>query len=264
MDIPLIGLGTWNLRGKECTHTVKTALDMGYRHIDTAHVYENHKEIKKGLDGVDRKSLFITSKLSLDQVNLNKIEQSVEKACDLALQELGLDYLDLYLIHWPDHTKPLSSILEAIGKMMAKGKILKAGVSNFTIHHLQDVLSSKVPIYANQVEFHPYLYQKELWHFCKAHQIRLISYRPFGKGALLKDPIFNEVGEKYGKNGAQCVLRWLIQKDIPVIPKASSEPHLRENLAIFDFTLSKEDMDILDQLPYFQRFCGEGDPEFDY
>jgi diketogulonate reductase-like aldo/keto reductase len=177
---------------------------------------------------------------------------------------LGIDYLDLYLIHWPDRSKPLALILEAMERVRRKGLVLQIGVSNFTVHHLQDVLASGAPIAANQVEFHPYLYQKELLDFCQKRQIRLVSYRPFGKGSLLQEPVFAEVGQKYGKNSAQVILRWLTQKNIPVIPKASSELHLKENISIFDFSLSEEDLLLLDQLPHFQRFCGAGDPEFDY
>src|SRR5689334_11008095 len=141
--IPLIGLGTWELKGRECSKIVEKAIDLGYRHIDTAHVYENHRAIAKAIKGFDRSHLFLTSKIALDQVNFKNIEGSVEKACDRALKELGVDYLDLYLIHWADHTLALDKIFEGMQSLVKKSKILQAGVSNFTIHHLEDLKRTK-------------------------------------------------------------------------------------------------------------------------
>ncbi|MGH7889698.1 MAG: aldo/keto reductase, partial [Thermodesulfobacteriota bacterium] len=191
MKLPLLGLGTWDLRGRECTKIVKLALQLGYRHIDTAHVYENHVAIQKGIGNFDRKQLFITSKIALEQIDPEKIETSVEAACDLALQELGTEYLDLYLIHWPRHTWPMSKILKAMENLAHQGKIKKAGVSNFTRHHLEDLLNDGCKPAANQVEFHPYLFQKELLEYCRLEKIQLISYRPLGKGELLSNPLFH-------------------------------------------------------------------------
>jgi len=262
--IPLIGLGTWQLRGRECTQIVRTALEMGYQHIDTAHVYENHKAIKKAIAGFDRNKLFLTSKLSLEQVDQDRIDVSVEKACNLALKELGIDFLDLYLIHWPDRAMPLSRIFQAMHRLKERGKIKEAGVSNFTIHHLQDLLQGEKRPFANQVEFHPYLYQKELLDYCQSNQIELISYRPLGKGKLLEEPLFAKIGQYHQKTGAQIILRWLIQKNIPVIPKASSKRHLQENLEIFDFSLTEQEMHQLDHLNKNIRFCGADSTEFDY
>ncbi len=262
--IPLIGLGTWELKGKACTQVVQDALEIGYRHIDTAHVYENHKDIRSAIEGWDRSSLFLVSKLSMDQVDKDHVEKSVEKAIDLALHELGTDYLDLYLIHWPDRAYPHTQIFQTILKAVEKGKIHRAGVSNFTIRHLQDLLHDGCKIDANQVEFHPYLYQKALWDFCKSHSIELVSYRSLGKGKLIHEPIFKEIGEKYGKTSAQVILRWLVQKQIPVIPKASSKKHLQENFEIFDFYLSDQEMSKLDSLNQNKRFAMADEPEFNY
>ncbi len=262
--IPLLGLGTSDLRGRECTEIVAEALELGYRHIDTAHDYENHKAIQKGMKDFDREKIFLTTKLELNQVDLRDISGSVEKACDLALKELGTDYLDLYLIHWPDHNFSMSNIFKAVKKLIQKRKIKKAGVSNFTIHHLKDLLEEDGKPIANQVEFHPYLYQKELLKFCIAHRIQLIAYRPFGKGALLKDPVFKKIGKNYNKTAGQVILRWLIQKNIPTIPKASSYEHLKENIEIFDFALTAKEMKEIDQLNKNKRFCGAENPEFNY
>ncbi len=264
MAIPPIGLGTWELRGRECTKIVKLALSLGYRHIDTAHSYSNHKAIRAAIAPFDRHQLFLTSKLALDQVDLKKIPSSVERACNLALEELGLEYLDLYLMHWPNHTLPLSKIFFAMQNLKEKGKIRDVGVSNFTTHHMRDLLRDGGRPAFNQVEFHPYLSQKELLKYGHDHGITLISYRPFGQSKLLMEPEFAKIGKKYKKSSAQTILRWLLQKQVPTIPKASSETHLRDNLDIFDFSLSPSEMKSLDGLNRNKRFCGEDDPELNY
>ncbi len=266
MDLPLVGLGTWDLRGHECTKVVKIALELGYQHIDTAHVYQNHEAIKKAIKGVDRNKMYITSKIAVDeQVDASKPEESVQKACERALKELGTDYLDLYLIHWPNRDFPLDKVFSAMEKLVAQGKIGKAGVSNYNTHHLEDLRKAGMTPFANQVEFHPYLNQKELLDYCKSHNIRLIAYRPLGKGKLLREePLFDQIGQKYNKTGAQVILRWLTQQDIPVITKSSSEKHLKENLEIFDFSLSETDKNQLDNLDKDKRYCQPDHLEYKY
>ncbi len=263
--MPLVGLGTWRLVGDECTETVRMAIELGYRHIDTAHVYNNHKAIRKALKGAERSEIFLTTKIANEQIDDNSVAKSVEKACDLALKELGTDYIDLYLLHWPDRTKPITEILQALSKLVLTSKVKAIGVSNCTVKHLQDALNEGISLVANQVEFHPYLYQKELLQFCKQHQITLISYRSFGKGAILSDSVLSEIGKRHNKSTAQIVLRWLAQRRIPAIPKASSPKYLKENLAIFDFSLSQEEMSSIDVLNRNQRFCSGSDwTDFDY
>lgn len=266
MKLPLIGLGTWDLRGNECTEIVQTALDVGYRHIDTAHIYQNHVAIGKAIATFNRSQLFITSKLDPEtQIDRANVAHSVNQACDLALKELNTPYLDLYLIHWPDRSLPLAQMYQAMNHLVEQGKVKRAGVSNFTIHHLEDLRKAGPTPWANQVEFHPYLYQKELLEYCRKHDIELIAYRPFGKGKLLPhEPILKTIGSAHGMSPAQVVLRWLIQKRIPAIPKASSKKHLQENLAAFDFVLSESEMAQLDQLNRGTRFCMPDEPEFLY
>jgi diketogulonate reductase-like aldo/keto reductase len=264
VKLPLLGLGTYELTGAEGSKIVETAIDIGYRHIDTAHVYGNHKAIKKGIKGTDRSELFITSKFTLDQIDPSKIVSSVEESCDLALKELGTDYLDLYLIHWPDRSAPMAKIFKAMEKLVKKKKILKAGVSNFTVHHLEDFAEEGCHPAANQVEFHPYLYQKKLLDFCRENKIELIAYRPLGKKKLVKEPLFKKIGLPYEKTPAQVILRWFIQKKIPVIPKASSKKHLIENFDIFDFSLTAAEMKQIDALNQNKRFCSPDDPELQY
>ncbi len=257
LTIPPIGLGTLRLCGEDCVSMIKNALELGYRHIDTAPVYHNHQDIREGIANFDRGKLVITSKYLPEQGNL-------EDACDLALKELGLDYLDLYLIHWPDRSQPMADILRNMEKLRAQGKIRDFGVSNYTIHHLEDMLKLGIKIPYNQVEFHPYLYQKKLQDFCLNHQIQIIAYRPLGKGEMLNDPLFKQIGEKYSKTATQIILRWIIQKNIPAIVKTNSKKHLEENLAIFDFKLMEEDMQLLDGLNRDKRFCITKWADFDY
>ncbi len=264
MDVPLIGLGTYNLLGKECTKIVRAALEMGYRHIDTAHSYANHKAIGKALKTHKRDSFFLTSKLALEEVDPKNIARSVELACSRALKELETQYLDLYLIHWPDRTLDISAIFASLDDLKAKGLIRHAGVSNFTIHHLQDLARDGYHPDANQVEFHPYLYQKELLAFCKEHQISLIAYRPLGKGELLHTREVQAIAKAHEKTAAQILLRWLVQQSIPTIPKASSFAHLRENFDLFNFFLTKEEMHKLNCLNKNKRFCIADHPEFLY
>ncbi len=256
--MPLIGLGTYQLLGKECVKSVQMALDIGYRHIDTALSYKNHSEIAKAIKGFNREELFITSKFGLD------IGISVEVACDLSLKELKTEYLDLMLIHWPDYKRPMEEIYTALTKVAEKGKIRWPGVSNFTEHHLQDLFDQGLKVPYNQVELHPYLTQKNLLQFCQKKGTQLISYRSFGKGALLKEPLFDEIGKPHGKTGAQVIFRWIVQQGIPVIPKAASEKHLRENFDVFDFQLTEDEMVRLDQLNRDQRFCATDWNEFNY
>lgn len=262
--MPLFGLGTWDLKGKECTEIVEDALVMGYKLIDTAHAYENHKAVGKALEAIPRNRVFLTSKLFTDKIGNKQVEKDVHKSCDLALEELGVEYLDLFLIHWPDRSKPLSEILAAMHRLIEAGKVRSVGVSNFTIHHLQDLLDDGIVPHVNQVEFHPYLYQRDLWEFCEKNQIALQAYRPLGKGELLKEPVFEEIGEQQMRSPAQVILRWLIQKGIPTIAKASSRDHLEENLDAFSFLLTTKEMQRLDTLGKEVRYCTTEWEDFDY
>lgn len=264
LEMPSLGLGTWELKSKECTDVVSLALQLGYRHIDTAASYSNHKAIGKAIADFNRSEIFLTSKIPLEKVNPARVLTSVEAMCDKALKELSTEYLDLYLIHWPHPALSMTEVVEAMQHCMKKGKILHVGVSNFTIHHLEDLRQDNCHPAANQVEFHPYLYQKELLDYCASHDIQLIAYRPLGKKKLLKEPLFIRIGEKYKKTGAQVILRWLVQKGISVVVKASSKQHLADNLAIFDFSLSKDEMQTLDGLNQNKRFCCKNDPAFNY
>lgn len=263
LDLPLIGLGTYKLVDQACVETVQLALEFGYKHIDTAHVYHNHTAIAKGIKNVTRSSFFLTSKLSLpEQIDIKDVKGSVRKACEKALKELEVDFLDLYLIHLPYLDYPLLDIYFEMHRLAEKGMIKHSGVSNYTITLLKDLVNQGLIPFANQVEFHPYLYQIELLEYCNNNGIRLISYRSFGKGELLEESLFDTLGQKYRKTGAQIILRWLYEKNIPVIPKAYSKKHLQENLDILDFSLTKEENQLLDCLNQNKRYCLKDLPLF--
>lgn len=261
-EMPMIGLGTWELRGDECVESVAKALRIGYRHIDTAAAYDNHAEVRKGIDrsGLKREDLFITSKVWYDDLHYDE----VLKACDRALAELGTDYLDLYLIHWPNKNVPMEETFGALEKLQKDGKVRDIGVSNFTIAHIRKAVEvSRVPISMNQVEYHVHLNQKDLLAECRKHGIGITAYAPLGRKAVLSEPALEKTASRHGKTPAQVALRWLIQKGIVVIPKASSEEHLRANFQIFDFELSPEEMKMIDEVPTTKRYIAPDFAEFD-
>ena len=262
--LPLVGLGTWELVGKECSKVVSTALDLGYRHIDTALAYQNHKAIGTAIKAVKRSELFITSKFSLENLDFKQLDSSLERLCVKAIDELGCGYLDLFLIHTPDHELAMHKVIFSLEKLRDKGLIYHLGVSNFTIRHMKNLLAHQAYFSCNQVEFHPYFFQKELLDFCSSNHIKLISYRPFGKGKILSDPYLHVLGKKHGKSPSQIILRWLTQRNIPVIPKASSFEHLKENISIFDFSLTQEQIFKIDALDRNIRFCMSNFSEFSY
>lgn len=261
-EMPMIGLGTWLLRGDECVEAVAKAIEIGYRHIDTAAAYENHAEIRKGIErsGLKREDLFITSKVWYDALHYDQ----VLAACDKALSELGTDYLDLYLIHWPNKHVPMEETFGALEKLHKDGKVRDIGVSNFTIAHIRRALEvSRVPISVNQVEYHVHLNQEDLLAECRKHGICITAYAPLARKAVLSEPALEEAASRHGKTPAQVALRWLVQKGIAAIPKASSEEHLRANFEIFDFELSPEEMKAIDEIPTRRRYIAPGWAEFD-
>ncbi|NGX62688.1 MAG: 2,5-diketo-D-gluconic acid reductase A [Candidatus Anoxychlamydiales bacterium] len=244
-EIPMIGIGTWQLTEQEIgINALKYALKIGYTHIDTADIYGNQDIVKEAIKGKNREKLYITSKLWREFLD----PKLVESECDKALMELDLDYLDLYLVHWPDRTKPLAEISYEMSKLKEKGKLKSFGVSNYTINHLQELLDQGIKVAINQVEFHPFLNQSSLLDFCNRHSISVTAYSPLARRKVFHDPDIKQISKKYSKTGGQIALRWLIQKDIVVIPKASSEKHIKDNFEIFDFELSISDMQKIDEI----------------
>jgi diketogulonate reductase-like aldo/keto reductase len=256
-QMPFIGLGTWALRGEEGSAAVERALAMGYRHIDTAEGYGNEAEVGEGIRraGLPREELFVTTKVGMNHLR----QEDVLSACEGSLQRLGLDYLDLYLVHWPNREIPMAETFGALARLHAEGRVRHVGVSNFYEFHLREaVLVSPVPIAANQVEYHPYLNQRELLTWCRERSIVVESYSPIAQGRILQDPLLLELAAKYQRSVAQVCLRWLTQIGVPAIPKASSEEHLRANLALFDWALDADDLARIEAIPHLYRVINAG------
>ncbi|KXB09499.1 aldehyde oxidoreductase [candidate division MSBL1 archaeon SCGC-AAA833K04] len=242
VEIPALGLGTYRLKGSTCVFAVKEALGMGYRHIDTAESYGNHREVGRAIleSGVDREEIFLTTKVW----KTNLAYEMVLESGDKSLRELGLDYVDLLLIHWPSSMVPVAETLEAMNRLREEGKVRHIGVSNFSVGQMKDAIkSSEIPILTNQVKYNPYHPQDKILEFCAENDIMLTAYTPLAKGRVVDNEVLSRIGRRYGKTPAQVTLRWLLQQDgVSAIPKASSKDHLRENFDIFDFELTDDEM----------------------
>jgi 2,5-diketo-D-gluconate reductase B len=244
VKIPILGLGTWELQGKKCEEAVKAAISLGYRHIDTADYYQNHRSVGNAIKGLERKELFITTKIWPPQLSYDK----VLSAFDRFQKELGTDYIDLLLIHWRDSRVPLTETFKAFEKLYDEKKIRACGVSNFTVDDLIEAKqATTLPIAMNQIEFYPGVFPKEVLDYCNEEGIALTAYSPLGRGKIFSDKKMIALAKKYNKIPGQIALRWLLEKRVVVIPKASSLEHLKENLNVFDFELKKEDARIIDQ-----------------
>ncbi len=259
-EMPLLGLGTWQLDGKKCFQAVKKALELGYPLIDTAPIYGNQKEVGRAISEFERKNIFLTSKIWYTDLAGKDVEKAVEKI----LEELNTNYVDLLLVHWPNKSIPMQETLEAMAELVKKGKAKSIGVSNFTISHLKEALvAKKALISVNQVEFHPLLFQKELLEFCQNNGIVLNAYSPLGRGTAIRNRIIKEIAKKYKKTEARVCLRWLVQKNIVAIPKASSEDRLKENMQLFDWQLQKEDEKQIDSIKRQKRMVRPAFAEFE-
>jgi len=243
--MPALGLGTWQLRGSTCTKAVRTALELGYDHIDTADMYGNHQAIRQALQGTDSDKIFITSKVWRADLR----HDNLLKMGDRALSELDIDHLDLLLIHWPNRQVPIAETLAAMAELVQQGKVRSIGVSNFTIRDLQEAQQvTRVPISVNQVKFHPYNNQRDLLDYCSDHGIVVTAYSPFGNGSLVGDRKLKRIASKYDRSFAQIVLRWLVSKGVVVIPKSTNPNHLADNMDIFDWDLEPEDYEGIEAL----------------
>ncbi len=257
--MPVFGLGTWRLADAECSEMVAAALELGYTQIDTADMYENHVAVGKGLQGFDRETYFLTSKVPPDKLR----PEDVVATCERNLEELGVEYLDLYLIHWPNHDIPMEDTFAGFELLVQRGMVRSIGVSNFVVQRLHRAIGiSAVPICINQVEYHPMLNQSKLHEFCMKNAIYLTAYCPLGRGEALRLAVIQKLAEHYGKTPAQICLRWLLQKSIVAIPKTSSRERLAENMRLFDWDLAAEDMQRIDDIPLNKRLINPDFSEF--
>jgi 2,5-diketo-D-gluconate reductase B len=240
--VPKIGLGTWALRGDACRQTVAEALALGYRHIDTAEMYGNEEPIGEALAecGLPRDEIFVTTKVW----NSHLKRAQVLAACRRSLERLGLDFVDLYLIHWPAHDVPVEETMEALDELHGAGLIRHAGVSNFEVDLMARAQrASQSGVFCNQVEYNPWNQEPDLLKVCQAQDIMLMAYTPLARGRVSNSEVLVKLGSRHEKTPAQVALRWLTQMDhVVTIPKAANGAHLRENLALFDFQLTEAEM----------------------
>lgn len=262
VPMPWLGLGVFRTQeGEEVEQSIQWALDAGYRSIDTARIYANEVGVGRAIhqSGIPRNEVFVTTKIW----NSDQGYASTLKAFDESLERLGMSYVDLYLIHWPVKGK-FRDTWRALETLYAEGRARAIGVSNFLVHHLEElrVGASVVPM-VNQVEFHPYLQQPALQAFCRKHGIRLEAWSPIMKGEAATEPTLAAIGRKYGKNGAQVALRWILQKGVVAIPKSVKQERIVSNAAVFDFELTADEMRQIDGLDRHHRYGPDPD-NFDF
>ena len=253
VEVPALGLGTWRLTGDQCRETVETALDLGYRHIDTAQAYGNERQVGDALAASDvaREDVFLATKLGPKGREYDDVLRTVEES----RSRLGTDYLDLLLIHWPNGSPPGSfnpfdsgptnaETLDAMNELVERGTVRNIGVSNFGVDLLDEAREhSDAPILTDQVQYHPFWEQQDLLDYCRIHDVLLTAYSPLGHGGVLDDPVLERIGRHHGKTPAQVALRWLVQQEqVITIPKSTSREHLEANLEVFDFELSATEM----------------------
>ena len=239
--IPLIGLGTWDLRGRTCARMVEQALRLGYRHVDTAEMYDNEREVGEGLraSGIKRAELFVTTKIWPSHF----APRALERAAHDCLARLRLSEVDLLLLHWPNPQIPAAETLGALCKVKRDGLARHVGVSNFTVALIEEALAiAGEPLVCDQVECHPFLDQSKVIAACRQHGMAVIAYSPIARGNAKNDKVLARIGAAHDKTAAQISLRYLVQQDIVVIPRTSKLERLSENAALFDFTLSKQEM----------------------
>lgn len=256
--IPCVGFGTWQTPdGDTAVSSVKAALSFGYKHIDTAAVYGNEKSVGTGISEskVSREELFVTSKVW----NKDRGYEKTIAAFNKTLSDLGLDYLDLYLIHWPANAKQFSNWDElnletwrAMTQLYKEGKIRSIGVSNFLPHHLKSLMKTEIPPMVNQIEFHPGQMQRETVDYCKKHNMLVEAWSPLGTGRMLSNETLKEIAAKYNKSVAQLCIRWCLQNEVLPLPKSVTPSRIKENTEIFDFVISNEDMSTINSMDY----CG--------
>jgi diketogulonate reductase-like aldo/keto reductase len=239
--IPLVGLGTWDLRGRACARTVEQALRLGYRHVDTAEMYDNEREVGDGLRaaGIARGEVFITTKIWPSHF----APLELERAAKSSLARLRMADVDLLLLHWPNPQIPLAETIGALCKVKREGFARHIGVSNFTVALIEEAVGlAAEPLVCNQIEMHPFLDQSKMVAACRAHGMAIVAYSPIARGSASKSAVLARIGAAHRKSAAQVSLRFLVQQGIAVIPRTSRVERLSENAALFDFALSDAEM----------------------
>jgi len=255
VEIPCVGFGTWQTPdGEIAVNAVAEALGCGYRHVDTAYGYRNEASVTEGIRraGLDRKDVFITSKIWNNMRGYDKALVAFDKS----MARLGIDYLDLYLIHWPanelynpDWTELNLGTWKALTKLYKDGRIRAIGVSNFKPHHLRPLMETEVPPMVNQIEYHPGCLNPAFTGFCRENGVLIEAYSPLGTGRILDDPTLKAVAAAHGKSVAQVCIRWCLQHDVLPLPKSVTPARIAENARVFDFALTEEEMARIDALP---------------
>lgn len=257
VKMPVIGFGVYKIPDDQMKETIHAALDAGYRHFDTAAFYDNEKALGDVLkeSDVSREELFITTKVWNDDLGY----EETLKAFEISLGKLQMDYMDLYLIHWPIEGK-YTEAWKALEKLYKDGKVRAIGVSNFHQQHLEEIFRiATVKPMVDQLEYHPQLAQKEMSAFCEEHNIQMEAWAPLKRGAFFDEPVILELVKKYGKSPAQIVLRWDLQTGVSTIPKSVTPERIQQNIDIFDFEFTAEDMDMLDTLDKHNRLGKDPD-----
>ncbi|MFS2169092.1 aldo/keto reductase [Priestia megaterium] len=262
VKMPWLGLGVYKVEdGQEVVDSVKYAIKAGYKSIDTAKIYENEEGVGQAIkeSGVSREELFVTSKVW----NADQGYDTTIQAFETSLNKLGLEYLDLYLIHWPVEGK-YKDTWKALEKLYKDGKIRAIGVSNFQVHHLEDLIAdAEVKPMVNQIEFHPLLTQTEVREYCKKQEIQVEAWSPLAQGELLDNEVLTQIAEKYGKSTAQVILRWDLQNEVVTIPKSTKEHRIIQNADVFDFELNAEEVEKINALNQNHR-VGPDPDNFDF
>ena len=263
-EIPALGLGTAGLRGEEGMRAILKGLALGFRHLDTAQIYENEDVVGRALteSGIDRAEVFITTKAQWNRLGRQDILTGLAES----LRKLQTDYVDLFLVHWPSREVPVRETLDAMCELQEEGAVRHIGVSNFTVKLLREALDiAGSPLVCNQVEYHPYLSQASMLAFCREKGIVVTAYSPLALGRTLKDETLERIGSKYGKSPAQVAIRWFLQQEmVAAIPRSSKPEHLRANLDVFDFALSAAEMTAVSGLNRGLRLCNPSiHPEWD-
>ena len=261
-DLPAIGLGTWqNTDTETCIESVKTALEAGYRHIDTAQYYGNEEAVGEGIAQADvpREEVTVATKVHAEKFGLAHDE--VIEGLEVSLDRLGLDTLDILYVHWPVGNYDAADTMSGFDELVDDGRIDHVGVSNFTVDLVEEARDElDAPLFAHQAEMHPYLPQDELVEHAQSEDYNLVAYSPLARGEVFDDPVIGEVAERHDASPAQVSLAWLLQKDnVAVIPKASSEDHIRDNLGALDLELDAEDIEEIDGIDRQKRFVERDD-----